>query len=103
MILEKLRKQVMELGHNAIFSGHLGRQATQQKILSNFFWPKIHSEVARWLKSCDICQRNVPHGKVGKLPLGKVPLIGIWIPLCSTIVLALMQVHIFSRLNFIWT
>jgi len=77
MVPESLRKQVMKLGHNSIFSGHLGRLATENKIASNFFWPKFFNDVSRLVKSCDICQRTIPQGKVGKLPLGKVPLMGI--------------------------
>jgi len=67
----------MELGHNSIFAGNLGRLATENKIASNFFWPKFFNDVSRWVKFCDICQRTISQEKVGKLPLGKVPLLGI--------------------------
>ena len=43
-----LRNQIMQLGHNSVFSGHFGRKATEDKIASNFFWPKFFGELRRW-------------------------------------------------------
>ena len=33
--------------------------------------------MARFCKSCDICQRTIQKGRVTKVPLGKIPLIDI--------------------------
>jgi len=33
------------------------------------------SDVSRFRKSCDICQRTILKGKVSKIPLGTMPLI----------------------------
>ena len=41
----------------------------------SFFWPGICGDVARFCKSCDICQRTIQKGRVSKVPLGKKPLI----------------------------
>jgi len=81
MVPESLRRQVMELGRNSIFAGHLGRLSTDNKIASNFYWARFFNDVSRWLKSCDVCQRTISLGKVVKLPLGKVPFMGI--PFCQ--------------------
>ena len=41
----------------------------------SFFWPGVCGDVARFCKSCDICQRTIRKGHVTKVPLGKLPLI----------------------------
>ena len=41
----------------------------------SFFWPGVCGDVARFCKSCDICQRTIQKGRVTKVPLGKMPLI----------------------------
>ena len=77
MVPLQYRKQVMELAHSSAFSGHMGRKATEDRVISNFFWPGCFSDVERFCKSCDICQRTTPAGKVKKLPLGKMPYIDV--------------------------
>ena len=44
-------------------------------VVSEFFWPGVCGDVARFCKSCDICQRTIRNGRVTKVPLGKLPLI----------------------------
>ena len=58
-------------------SGHLGVQRTVTKLLHDFYWPGVMSDVKRFCRSCDICQRTIPKGKVGKAPLGKMHLIEV--------------------------
>ena len=41
----------------------------------SFFWPGVCGDVARFCKSCDICQRTIQKGRVTMVPLGKLPLI----------------------------
>ena len=71
----KYRKQVMKLAHEAIVGGHMGIRKTSDRITSSFHWPGIISDVTRFCRSCDVCQRTVPKGKVSKVPLGKMPII----------------------------
>ncbi|XP_038052264.1 uncharacterized protein LOC119724977 [Patiria miniata] len=75
VVPSKYRSQVMKLAHESLFGGHLGSQKTCDRVTTNFFWPGIHSSIRRFVKSCDICQRTYPKGKVKKLPLGSHPLI----------------------------
>ena len=44
-------------------------------IASSFHWPGVTADVTRYCRSCDICQRTVPKGKVAKIPLGEMPII----------------------------
>ena len=56
-------------------SGHLGTKKTLNRVVAEFFWPGICGDVARFCKSCDICQRTIQKGRDSKVPLGKLLLI----------------------------
>ncbi|XP_060070261.1 uncharacterized protein LOC132550238 [Ylistrum balloti] len=71
----KYRDIVMRLAHDSMMSGHLAAKKTTNRVLSEFFWPGIQAEVIRFCRSCDICQRTFPKGRVPKAPLGDMPLI----------------------------
>ena len=41
------------------------------RVLNEFFWPRVCGDVSRFCKSCDICQRTIQKGRVTKVLLGK--------------------------------
>ncbi len=55
VIPKSLRKQVLSVAHDNV-AGHLGITKTYYRILRNFFWPGIKSDVARYCRSCHVCQ-----------------------------------------------
>ena len=59
VVPQKYREKIMKMAHESLLSGHLGINNT------------------RFCKSCDICQKTVDKGRVCKVPLGRMPLIGI--------------------------
>ena len=65
----------MKLAHEPLLGGHQGPGKTTEKVLTNFFWPGVHADITRFCRSCDICQRTLPKGKVSKVPLGQMALI----------------------------
>ena len=71
----KYRNEVCRIAHESILSGHQGKARTYDKVASQFYWPGIHDTVGKFVASCDICQKTLAKGKVGKVPLGKMPLI----------------------------
>ena len=75
IVPECFREKVMRLTHETLRSGHLGTKKTLDRVVAGFFWPEICRDVARFCKSCDICQRTIQKGRVSKVPLGKLPLI----------------------------
>ena len=75
VIPSKLRVEVLKIAHDGIMAGHLGIRKTIDRILNDFFWPQVRKDVQQYCKTCDICQKTVPKGKVSHLPLGKMPLI----------------------------
>ena len=68
------RRHVLQIAHESILGGHQGTKKTCDKVLTNFYWPGIGADIRRYCLSCDICQRTVPKGRVGKVPLGDMPL-----------------------------
>jgi len=74
-IPQSLRETVVSLGHDSIMSGHQGVKKTYDRVTAEFFWPGVHADVQRYCRSCDICQRTTPKGRISKMPLGQMPLI----------------------------
>ena len=37
---------------------HPGRRATQRTIGLRYYWPRMYSDIAKWTKACDKCQRS---------------------------------------------
>ena len=77
MVLDPLRRQVMELAHQSILSGYLGSRRTIDRVFSNFYWPSVRREVTQFCKSCDICQRTDKTGVCGRIPLQNIPIIDV--------------------------
>ncbi|XP_070192575.1 uncharacterized protein [Littorina saxatilis] len=75
LVPQPLRRQVMEVAHDSIMGGHLGVKKTSDRIQAAFYWPGLHADVTRFCRSCDICQKTIPRGRVPKVPLQKMPLI----------------------------
>lgn len=65
----------MTLAHESSFGGHQGIAKTRNRIKQDFAWPGMMADVKRHCQSFDICQKTIPKGKVGKVPLGEMPLI----------------------------
>jgi len=75
VVPESLREKVVSLAHDTLLSGHRGSTKTLNRVLQEFYWPGINNFVLRYVSSCDLCQRNVSKGTVGKAPLGLLPAI----------------------------
>jgi hypothetical protein len=52
-----LRPMLLQYFHDSVYGGHLGALKTLQKIMVNFYWPKM-TEVFKYVHSCDLCQRS---------------------------------------------
>ena len=65
----------MRLAHESLMSGHLGVKKTVDRVLTEFHWPGVQADIRRFCRSCDICQRTIPKGRVPAVPLGQMPII----------------------------
>ena len=77
VVPKEYRKEIVSMAHDLPLGGHLGVNKTVNKILKQFFWPGLRTEVARYCKSCHTCQM------VGKYkadppvaPLQPIPVFG---------------------------
>ena len=75
IVPKSLRIRVMEVAHDSIFGGHLGVKKTKDRIQTNFYWPRMHNDVSKFCRSCDVCQKTVDKGTVARALLGEMPLI----------------------------
>ena len=75
VVPSKYRTQVMKLAHETMFGGHQGVSKTTERVTCSFYWPGIQADIKRYIRSCDICQRTFPKGKVRKVPLNSMPII----------------------------
>ena len=68
VVPEGLREKVLRLAHETLLTEHIGIKKTLDRIVSEFFWPRVCGDVARFCTSCDICQRTIRKGRVTKVP-----------------------------------
>jgi len=66
VVPESLREKVVSLAHDTLLSGHGGSSKVRKRVLQEFCWPGIFNFVMRCVSSCDLCQRNISKGTVGK-------------------------------------
>ena len=43
----------MKIAHESLLGAHQGIKKTSDRILISFFWPGIHGDVMRYVRSCD--------------------------------------------------
>ncbi|XP_022095014.1 uncharacterized protein LOC110981615 [Acanthaster planci] len=75
VVPQKYRDKVLSLAHDSPLAGHLGVKKMADKLCLSFYWPGVSGDVQRYCRSCDICQRTVSKGRVGRATLGEMPLI----------------------------
>uniref|UniRef100_A0AAY4BUY6 Gypsy retrotransposon integrase-like protein 1 n=1 Tax=Denticeps clupeoides TaxID=299321 RepID=A0AAY4BUY6_9TELE len=72
----KFRGQVLAVGHDHDFAGHLGVNKTYHRILRHFFWPGLKSDVVKYCRSCHRCQiAGKPNQVIPPAPLRPIPVI----------------------------
>ena len=77
MLPKSLRKYVMSVAHDSIKGGHQGIRKTKDKVLSNFYWRGVEGDVARYCRSCDVCQKTVSKGLTPRAPLQSIPVVDV--------------------------
>ena len=64
-----LRHQAMYIAHHTPLSGHRGKTKTRQVLSKAFCWPRMYTEVDRYVGSCPVCQ-TTSTAPVPKVPMG---------------------------------
>ena len=52
------RQMVIDTGHDSIWSMHLARDKTLQRLQLYFFWPGMKMQIEDYIKRCDKCQKK---------------------------------------------
>jgi hypothetical protein len=55
---DELRLKLLRSVHDAPIGGHQGRARTLDLLQREYYWPKMHETVARYVKSCHVCSRS---------------------------------------------
>ncbi|KAG2773207.1 Transposon Tf2-6 polyprotein [Phytophthora cactorum] len=69
---EDLKFGILQEAHDAPSSGHLGREKTFLSVSQAFWWTHMYKWVARYVKTCETCQRVKPAGHASA-PLQSLP------------------------------
>ncbi len=52
------RQQILRIAHSTPMAGHTGSKATKHKIMRNFFWPNMSTDIKAYCQSCVPCQKT---------------------------------------------
>lgn len=77
VIPSTLRAKVLDLGHSIPWSGHLGQEKTEQRILNRFYWPGFYKDIVEYCKSFPQCQLSARSKRGLKAPLLSLPIIDV--------------------------
>ena len=77
VVPQKFIKMILKISHDIPVGGHFSHRKTYDKVKSSFWWFGMTSDVYKYCKSCDICQKAAVSGRLRKAPMVKVPVIPI--------------------------
>jgi hypothetical protein len=55
---EELRTRLIQETHDSMLGGHPGREGTIALMVRQFHWPKMMSDIRKFIRNCDTCSRN---------------------------------------------
>ena len=74
VVPKQLRGQILSFAHEGPLAGHLGISKTRQRVLQHFYWPSLRADVAKFCKSCHLCQvTRKPNHTPQVAPLVPIP------------------------------
>lgn len=67
------RREILHRCHDIPASGHVGTFKTYWKVCQRYYWPKMRSDISRYIKSCKVCaqqkvEQKPPAGLMGDRP-----------------------------------
>ncbi|WOH00637.1 hypothetical protein DCAR_0520008 [Daucus carota subsp. sativus] len=55
-----MREKIIKNVHSSLEGGHSGVTATTKRIQERFYWPNLQTDVLKFVRECDTCQRCKP-------------------------------------------
>ncbi|XP_078000635.1 uncharacterized protein LOC144453240 [Glandiceps talaboti] len=77
VVPKSCRLAILQLAHDIPLAGHLGTEKTKDRVLQNFNWPGIFSDIGQYCKSCPDCQKTARSRFANRAPLIPLPTIDI--------------------------
>jgi len=53
-----IKLEILKSCHDLKISGHLGQAKTLKIMSRNYFWPRMHQYINKYIQTCDTCARN---------------------------------------------
>ncbi|GKV33977.1 hypothetical protein SLEP1_g42408 [Rubroshorea leprosula] len=71
---DNLKQKLIAMIHAGALGGHSGAEVTMRKLVAIFYWKKMKKDVCKFVRGCDICQKNKyetlnPAGLLQPLPI----------------------------------
>ena len=66
---KKLHEKIIREHHDYALAGHPGRYKTQELIGQTFWWPRIRTDVIKYVIGCETCQRVNVNQQKKRAPL----------------------------------
>lgn len=72
---KNLQEEILHDHHDIPTAGHLGLDKTYETIQRQYYWGGMFQTIAKYVRSCDVCQRNKPrqHSSYGLLQPLPIP------------------------------
>ena len=70
------RNECIEWVHVHPFTGHVGMQMTSEIVRRDFWWPGMDQDVEKYVKDCEMCNKNKPTNKKKAGLLAPLPIPG---------------------------
>ena len=61
---QEIKQMVMNECHDGKLAGHVGKDKTIELVCRQFYWPRMHAEIADYVSSCLPCQSNKPSNQL---------------------------------------
>ena len=69
------RDAVLHLAHDIPLAGHQAVQKTKDRVLYAYYWPGIFQYAAKYVQTCEVCQKSARKQARVKAPLIPMPVI----------------------------
>ncbi len=68
-----LRVKLLQQFHDCVTAGHPGRERTYSRLQRTCFWPGMYTDIRKFVRSCDVCQRTKPRNQPAANVLQPLP------------------------------
>jgi hypothetical protein len=66
---QEKRLTVIRSAHDSLWSNHLAVDKTLRRVQAYFFWPEMRSDIDKYIKTCEFCQKKARLLKLDRVPI----------------------------------